>query len=222
LARDALFGRPVAGARQTSARSRASVESTTMHDSLRLLVFLPMFAEGLLLLVHPQWLARLAFLALSSERWFMLPEPKRAILTRSTYRDHPNEVTQPIPLSIAPGRVSLDGAVLFGDPATSSYALRRAFGLIRRTIWLVRIEATHEGRAVTLRAKEAFVPIALPFFMLAFLGHDLFGAPFSMFVGGVIVVVFYVQRALLAESRDAAIERAFEHIERVMIDAVDA
>jgi hypothetical protein len=193
-----------------------------MLEPLMFLALLPALAESLILFVHPQWLARLAFLALPTERWFMLPEPKRVAPARSGYRDHPSDVATPVAITLPIARrpVRFDGAVLFGDPATSSYALRRGFGFIRRPIWLVRIEVTREDRKVTLRTKEAFIPITLPFIMLVFIGPEILNMPFSVAVAAVFIAVFNVQRVWLAPAREAAIERAFEHIERSMIDAM--
>jgi hypothetical protein len=174
----------------------------------------PLLLESLVLFVRPQWLTALAFHALREHR-FTLRSRRRVIDPGAGYRD-PAHGEAPIPE--LPRRTELSDSVLFADGPR--LALRRAYGLGRRQIWLVGITIERTGDEIVLRAKQALVPMSLLLFVLVFAlgayqrtGHWVAFALFAGVGPFLVLIVWGLQHLFTRGSRDAQLDEAFSFVE---------
>lgn len=183
------------------------------------LALVPLLVESAALFLRPTWLAGLARLPVG-ERSITLHRRKRDADRSAGYRE-PGLGAAPLPE--LPARTELGDSVLFCSG--ERIALRRAYGLGRRNIWLVAITVTQAGDELVLRAKQAFVPVTLPVFVIGMLvamsarGH----MPWQMLVGLPVffVFVFALQHLFTRGSRDASVSEAFDFLEEELTRALE-
>lgn len=179
----------------------------------------PVALESLVLFVRPTWLSSFAFFG-EQERRITLRSRRRDPEPLAGYRDMGRSLAE---LPTLPARTDLSDSVLFtGGPRI---ALRRAFGLGRRQIWLVEIAIERSDEEIVLRAKQAFVPITLPLFtgammaMMSTRGHMPF--PQILMVPAIMIAVFALQHVFSRSSRNQGIEEAFDFIEAELRSALE-
>lgn len=169
-------------------------------------------AETLILFVRPQWLTGFALVRLGAERHVTLPERRPPRDRPASYRDGPDDVEIPE----LPPRTDLSDAVLFAGEGGRTFALRRAYVLGQKHIWLVRIDLERGGREVLLRARQVVVPITLPIFLFGVIFGATRGSSLVLFLiaAPVMALVTWLgQFVFVRSARDAAIEAAFDEIE---------
>lgn len=173
-----------------------------------LLCVVPILPEVLVLVVRPTWLVFLPLWDVSEHR-FTLRSPRRMPAVGG-YREAGGGEAPPMPA--LPARTDFEDSVLFCDGPR--LALRRAFGLGRRAIWLVRIDVTREADTVILRARQCFSPMAIvvagPLMGLAVGRGSVIGVvgfPLLM------IAVYLVQIGFATSARRGACEVAFATIE---------
>ena len=169
--------------------------------------------ESLLLFVAPELLARLAFVRLPHMHRIPLPVPELVPAGDPAYRDaaltRPAHALPSIPL----GRRDLDDSVLVAARDGHSFALRRAYGLGKRILFLVRLDMKIEGDELVLRATQSVVPLSLPIALAAvLLARHVEPVVTAAFVGGT-AVGFAIQWLFGAGPRDRAIAQAFDMLE---------
>jgi hypothetical protein len=175
------------------------------------IAIVPLLVESVALWLRPTMLARFARLPLS-ERAFTLRGRKRGEDPSAGYRE-PGRKASALPA--LPARTELAESVLCC--AGETIVLRRAYGLGRRNIWLVAIAVEQAGDEVVMRAKQAFVPVTLPIFLIGVLAAMAHRShlPWPMLLGMLFffVVVVALQHLFTRGSRDAAISEAFDFLE---------
>lgn len=177
-----------------------------------MLCLLPMLLETLVLFVRPTWLLAVPLRDIDDTR-FTLVRPRRSV---GGYRE---AVGVPA-LPTLPERVELDDAVLFADG--SRVALRRAFGLGRRAVWLVRIDITREGDELVMRARQVLSPMTLVIsapMMGWVIGHG-FGVMIVIFPM-IMAAVFALQAFFSRGQQHRAVLEAFESLERSLRDELE-
>lgn len=180
-----------------------------------LLGVLPLLPEVMILLARPTWLVLLP-LWVVDERRFTLRRPRR-LESEGGYRDA--GATAPA-LPELPPRIDFEDFVLFAEG--TRLALRRAFGLGRRALWLIRIDVVREGDDITLRARQVFTPMSI---LVAgpLMGWSIGRGSVAWALGFtlIMIAVYAGQIAFATGPRLAACELAFERIEAELRAALE-
>jgi hypothetical protein len=187
-----------------------------MSKLFLLWVFLAAIGPDLLLVQHPRWASRLAFLRMSITRRFALGRGLRAPTDRPAYRDDAlprSEASLPVitdPIEVVDGRLTPDGP--------------RAWALVggrsNKSKFVVRIDATVERGDVVLRARQAVPFVFFPFAAVAGLawlytknpGREVGVIVFGFVIGAMWLGHFLLDTAL----RDVRTAQAMELIEHAI------